>query len=83
MSEKDEPIRWEVGERIAREATWAPGFFLFFWAGVLAWKWTARSIRRAAARLAAAVGKPQTLRLPPPLKALPPPRAEDRPPWGP
>lgn len=83
MSKKDEPIRWEVGERIAQEATWAPGFFLFFWAGVLAWKWTARAIRRAAARLAEAFGESPTLRLPPPMKALPPPRAEDRLPWGP
>ena len=83
MDEKDEPIRWEVGERIAREATWAPGFFLFWWAGVLAWKWCARAIRRGVARLAGAVGRNRTLRLPPPMKALPPPRVEDQQPWGP
>lgn len=83
MVKDDEPIRWEVGERIAQERTWMPGFFLFFWAGVLAWKWTARAIRRAVRGLRAAAAGDQTLRLPPPMKALPPPRAEDRQPWGP
>lgn len=72
MSEKDEPIRWEVGERVINDAVVVPGAFLFFYAGVLAWKWCVRALRRAASAL-----RPRRQLLPPPLKALPPPRAAE------
>ena len=33
------PIRWKAGERIYRETSWLPGFFIFMYAAVLGAKW--------------------------------------------
>jgi hypothetical protein len=71
----DDEIRWELGERIVRDGQFVPGLFVFFYAGVIGWKWIARAVRR---RWAALRKPARLLQLPPPLKALPPPDPQSR-----
>lgn len=37
-----EPIRWEAGDRLYKEASWLPGLFVFVYAAVIGWKWLVR-----------------------------------------
>lgn len=71
MKDDNDEIRWELGERVMASNGFVPGLFIFYYAGVIGVKWTARAARRCWARIAP---KPaRLLQLPPPLKALPPP----------
>ena len=71
---KDDEIRWEAGERVMADSSFVPGLFIFVYAAVLGVKWSARAVRRGWA----IVRPVNRLRLPPPLKALPPPDPELR-----
>jgi hypothetical protein len=66
--ERDE-IHWELGERVMASNGFVPGLFIFVYAGVLGWKWSARAVQKGWA----IVRPVNRLQLPPPLKALPPP----------
>lgn len=70
---RDKPIRpttWENGDAIYARYPALPGFFVFWYAGVMACKWVSYGVRLATWREA----RPSYLALPPPEPArLPPP----------
>lgn len=66
MDKPERPTRWENGDAIYARYPALPGFFVFWYAGVMAGKWVSYGVRLAAYRAAR-----------PPLLALPKPEATE------